>query len=190
MKRNQARIEFKPTFTIDGTYDLLIRDKDASGNYSSGTNSRWEGSPTNGTAYYYDYKISFNVITKSMITNVLNYPNPFSTRTQFVFTLTGAQVPDYMKIQIMTITGKVVKEITKEELGNITIGTNRTEYYWDGRDQFGNKLANGVYFYRVIANINNRQIDHMSSTDYGQFFDNTNIDKYFKNGFGKLVIMR
>ena len=188
MNRNQARIEFKPTFTLDGTYDLLIRDKDASGNYSSSSNNRYEGSSINGV--YYDYKISFNVITKSMITNVLNYPNPFSTRTQFVFTLTGSQVPDYMKIQIMTITGKVVKEITKEELGNITIGTNRTDYYWDGRDQYGNKLANGVYFYRVIANINNRQIDHMSSTDYGQFFDNANIDKYFKNGFGKLVIMR
>jgi hypothetical protein len=188
--RNQAEIVFKPTFTLDGAYDLLIKDKNASGTYSSNPNANYEGSQTSGNGVWYNYKITFNVINKSMITNVLNYPNPFSTRTQFVFTLTGSQAPDYMKIQIMTITGKVVKEITKEELGNITIGLNRTDYYWDGRDQYGNKLANGVYFYRVIANIANRQIDHMSSTDYGQFFDNTNIDKYFKNGFGKLVIMR
>lgn len=187
-KRNQARIEFKPTFTLDGTYDLLIRDKDRSGNFSSSSTNRYEGNTINGV--YYDYKVTFNVINKSMITNVLNYPNPFSTRTQFVFTLTGSEVPDYMKIQIMTITGKVVKEITKDQLGNIHIGTNLTDYYWDGRDQYGDKLANGVYFYRVIADINNKQIDHMSSTQYGQFFNNTNIDKYFKNGFGKLVIMR
>jgi hypothetical protein len=188
-KRNQARVEFKPTFTYDGVYELLVRDKDASGNFSSNSSTgRWEGTVTNGV--YYDYKITFNVITKSMITNVLNYPNPFSTRTQFVFTLTGSVVPDYMKIQIMTVTGKVVKEITKEQLGNIHIGTNLTDYYWDGRDEFGDKLANGVYFYRVITNLNNRQMDHMSSNDYGQFFNGTDIDKYFKHGFGKLVIMR
>jgi hypothetical protein len=187
-KRNQARIEFKPTFMQDGTYDLLIRDRDRSGNFSSSSINRFEGNSFNGA--YYDYKITFNVINKSMITNVLNYPNPFSTRTQFIFTLTGSEVPDYMKIQIMTITGHVVKEITKDLLGSIHIGTNVTDYYWDGRDQYGDKLANGVYFYRVIADINHKQIDHMSSTEYGQFFNNTNIDKYFKNGFGKLVILR
>jgi hypothetical protein len=187
-KHNSARIEFKPTFTMDGSYDLLVRDKDKSGNFSSNSTNRYEGTAINGV--YYDYKITFNVITKPMITNVLNYPNPFSTRTQFVFTLTGSEVPDYMKIQIMTITGHVVKEITKDQLGNIHVGTNITDYYWDGRDQYGDKLANGVYFYRVLADINHKQLDHMSSTQYGQFFDNTNIDKYFKNGFGKLVIMR
>jgi hypothetical protein len=183
-KRNQARIEFKPTFTVDGTYELLVFDKDRSGNTSSPTANKYAGN------YYYNYKISFDIITKSMITNVLNYPNPFTTRTQFVFTLTGTEVPDYMKIQIMTITGKVVKEITKAELGDIHIGLNRTSYYWDGRDEYGDKLANGVYFYRVITNMNNKQLDNMSSTEYGKYFNNTNIDKYFKNGFGKMVIMR
>jgi hypothetical protein len=187
-KNNTARIEFKPTFTTDGTYDLLVRDKDRSGNYSSNTTNRYQGTAINGV--YYDYKISFNIITKSMITNVLNYPNPFSTRTQFVFTLTGSEVPDYMKIQIMTITGKVVKEVQRGELGNIHVGLNRTDYYWDGRDEYGDKLANGVYFYRVITKIDDKNVDHMSSTQYGQFFNNTNIDKYFKDGFGKLVIMR
>jgi hypothetical protein len=187
-KRNQATIEFKPTFTVDGAYSLLIRDKDESGNYSSSTNNRYQGTLFNGI--YYDYKINFTIVTKPMISNVLNYPNPFSTRTQFVFTITGSQVPDYMKIQIMTITGKVVKEITKDQLGNLHVGVNLTDYYWDGHDQYGNKLANGVYFYRVIADIANKQMDNLSSTANGQFFDNTNIDKYFKHGFGKLVIMR
>jgi hypothetical protein len=186
--RNQARIEFKPTFLLDGSYDLLVRDKDMSGNYSSSSSNRYEGTVYNGV--YYDYKITFNVITKSMISNVLNYPNPFSTRTQFVFTLTGSQIPTYMKIQIMTITGKVVKEITQDQLGNIHIGVNLTDYYWDGRDMYGNKLANGVYFYRVLTDINNKQLDNFSSTANGEYFNNTNIDKYFKNGFGKLVIMR
>ena len=43
-----------------------------------------------------------------------NYPNPFSTSTKFVFTLTGSEIPDVFTIQIMTISGKVVREITKE----------------------------------------------------------------------------
>lgn len=187
-QNNTARIEFKPSFLQDGVYDLLVRDRDVSGNYSSNSQNRYEGTSVNGV--HYDYKISFNVITKSMITNVLNYPNPFSTRTQFVFTLTGSEVPDYMKIQIMTVTGHVVKEIQRAELGNIHVGVNRTDYYWDGRDEYGDKLANGVYFYRVITKIDDKDVDHMSSGQYGQFFNNTNIDKYFKHGFGKLVIMR
>lgn len=187
-KRNEATVIFKPNLYLDGSYDLLVRDKDASGNYSSNSTNRYQGTSVNGV--YYDYKISFNVINKSMITNVLNYPNPFSTRTQFIFTLTGSEIPTYMKIQIMTITGKVVKEITQNQLGPIHIGTNITEYYWDGRDQYGDKLANGVYFYRVLTDINNKQVDHMSTSQYGEFFDNTNFDKYFKNGFGKMVIMR
>lgn len=188
-KNNTAKIAFKPAFTIDGVYDLLVRDKDRSGNFSSNSASgRYEGTSINGV--YYDYKISFNVITRSMISNVLNYPNPFTTRTQFIFTLTGSEVPEYMKIQIMTITGHVVKEIQRAELGNIHIGVNRTDYWWDGRDEFGDKLANGVYFYRVITKIDDKNADHMSSSQYGQFFNNTNIDQYFKHGFGKLVILR
>ncbi|MBS1684527.1 MAG: hypothetical protein JSS76_07225 [Bacteroidetes bacterium] len=188
-KNNTAKIAFKPTFMLDGVYDLLVRDKDRSGNFSSNSPSgRYEGTNINGV--YYDYKISFNVITKSMISNVLNYPNPFTTRTQFIFTLTGSEVPEYMKIQIMTITGHVVKEIQRAELGDIHIGVNRTDYWWDGRDEFGDKLANGTYFYRVITKIDDKYADNMSSSQYGQFFNNTNIDQYFKHGFGKLVILR
>ena len=46
---------------------------------------------------------------------MINYPNPFSTSTRFVFTLTGSEVPDNMMIQIMTITGKVIREITNAD---------------------------------------------------------------------------
>jgi flagellar hook assembly protein FlgD len=111
----------------------------------------------------------------------LNYPNPFSTSTQFVFTLTGSELPEAMNISIMTVSGKVIKTITKAELGDIHIGLNRTEYTWDGTDDFGNPLANGVYLYRVNLK---------SATDevYENF--NTGTNDYFKNGFGKMVILR
>lgn len=65
-----------------------------------------------------DYRITFEVINKAMISNVMNYPNPFTSQTKFVFTLTGSEVPDYFKIQIMTVSGKVIREIMRDELGS------------------------------------------------------------------------
>jgi flagellar hook assembly protein FlgD len=127
-----------------------------------------------------DYKINFEVINKATITEVMNYPNPFSTATHFVFTLTGSQVPTYFKIQIMTITGKVVREITNDELGDIHIGRNITEYAWDGKDEFGDQLANGVYLYHVVTTLRG---DNIEKRDSG-------ADQYFKKGFGKMYLMR
>src|SRR6185436_16832456 len=103
---------------------------------------------------------SFEVINESSITDFINYPNPFSTSTKFVFTLTGSEIPSYLKIQIMTVSGKIVREITQSEIGNIHVGRNITEYAWDGKDEFGDRLANGVYLYRVITQISGQSIEH------------------------------
>lgn len=162
--KNKFQILYQPEFVHDGTYTMMVRGTDKSGN-SSGDN---------------DYRINFEVVTQSTITDVLNYPNPFSTKTHFVFTLTGGRVPDYMKIQIMTITGKVVKEITNAELGPIRVGRNITEYYWNGTDQYGDRLANGIYLYRVIAKIDGENISKRE----------TAAGKYFKQEFGKMYLMR
>ena len=163
-KNNEARIIFKPTLT-DGTYELRAQGIDRSKN----------------DAGKYDYRIKFKVDSKPSITNVLNYPNPFSTSTQFVFTITGATIPEQLIIQIFSASGKVVKEITREELGNLHVGTNVTDYKWNGTDNFGDRLANGVYFYRVMT----RNLDG-TTTDIKQ----TSVDKYFKHGYGKLYIIR
>ena len=164
-EKNQAYIEFKPEFEEDGVYQLLVQAEDASGNQSGEV----------------DYKVNFEVINKSMISNVLNYPNPFSTSTQFVYTLTGSEIPEYFKIQIMTVSGKIVKEITQDEIGPLKIGTHRTDYRWDGTDDYGARLANGVYLYRVITK-------KSFGEDYESY--NTGTNDLFKNGFGKMVIMR
>jgi hypothetical protein len=161
---NNAKIQWAPNFTLDGKYSLLVQAKDKTGNVS-GKN---------------DYRITFEVINKATITQVMNYPNPFSDRTKFVFTLTGSEVPTYFKIQIMTITGKVVREINVDELGPIHIGRNITEYAWDGRDEFGDQLANGVYLYRVVTKLNGEVIERRES----------GADNWYKQGFGKMYLMR
>lgn len=163
--KNKARITYSPEAALsDGEYTLRVSGTDASGNAAGKT----------------EYAIRFEVINRSMITNVMNYPNPFSTSTRFVFTLTGAKVPDVFTIQIMTVTGKVVREITRDELGPIRIGRNITEYAWDGRDEFGDRMGNGVYLYRVITKISGESIESMQ----------TSADNYFKEGFGKMYMFR
>jgi hypothetical protein len=161
---NEARLIYRPEFAIDGIYELRVQGVDRSKN----------------DAGKYDYRIKFEIDTKPAISNVLNYPNPFSTATQFVFTITGTEIPEDIKIQIMTTSGKVVKEITRDELGNLNIGTNITTYRWDGTDMFGDRLANGLYFYRVTAKLNGKPMEIMEGA----------ADKYFKKGFGKMYIVR
>jgi len=164
--KNEAYVEYRPSLEEDGLYKLEVRARDRNANKAGNFDS---------------YQVNFMVENKSTITNLLNYPNPFSSSTAFVFTLTGSQIPSQFKIQIISVTGKVVREITKEELGPLHIGRNITEYKWDGKDQYGQMLGNGVYLYRVITHTNGENIEHRA---------NTNIDKYFKNGYGKMYIMR
>ncbi|MFA6924702.1 MAG: hypothetical protein WC223_10685 [Bacteroidales bacterium] len=161
---NRCKIEYNAAFPEDGTYQLLVQAKDLTSNLSGDIN----------------YKINFEIINKSTITNILNWPNPFSTATHFVFTLTGSEIPDYFKIQIMTITGKLVREINVDELGPIHVGRNITEYAWNGTDQYGDRLANGVYLYRVITKINQNSIEKNA----------TSADKFFIKDFGKMVLIR
>jgi len=164
---NTATIDFVPYFPEDGEYELLVSGNDVSGNKA-------------GQA---EYRVVFTIINKAMISNLLNYPNPFTTSTAFVFTVTGSELPQNIRIQILTITGKIVREITKQELGPIHIGRNITEFKWDGTDQYGQKLANGVYLYRVITNLNGKSLEKYKS-------EGENTDKYFRNGYGKMYLMR
>lgn len=160
----EMTVIYTPTL-VDGLYSLEIQAKDKSGN-KSGANP---------------YKISFRVISKKSVSQVLNYPNPFSSSTQFVFTLTGDEVPENISIYIYTLSGKLVRVITRQELGPLRIGINKTEYKWDGSDEFGSKLANGTYLYKV--NITDKEGKNLETYT-------TKADNLFKEGFGKMVIIR
>jgi hypothetical protein len=165
-EENWAEILFQPEFLSDGVYKLEIKGGDPSGNLA-------------GKLLH---ETSFEIIREQQISHLLPYPNPFTTQTRFVYTLTGTEPSVDVNIQIMTISGRVVKEISSAELGTLSIGTHQTDYIWDGTDNYGDRLANGVYLYRVVAKdqVSGQEVKHRQSEQ----------DVFFKNGIGKIVILR
>ncbi len=88
--------------------------------------------------------IRARVADELTIHNLYNYPNPFSSGTQFTFSLSGSQSPDGGKISVYTVAGRRVLRL---ELNDLRVGFNRVE--WDGRDDDGDEIANGTYLYRL-----------------------------------------
>jgi hypothetical protein len=172
---NQAKAEFNPKNLSDGIYTLKVQSNDANSTNAGNT----------------EYMVNFTVISKASATNFYPYPNPFTSAMRFVFTLTGTEIPDYINIKIMTIQGKVVKELNKEDLGNINIGNNVTDIVWDGTDQFGDRLSNGVYLYTVTIKLNGEEIKQLEDDNTSNLL---NADKannnLFKHSTGKIVLLR
>jgi hypothetical protein len=162
--KNDFQVEYQPEKLENGRYVLQVQASDESGN-PSGTQP---------------YRVRFEVINEAAITNFYPYPNPFSTSTRFVFTLTGSEIPDRIKIQIMTISGKIVREIDQDELGPLRIGHNMTSFAWDGRDEYGDQLANGVYLYKVEVQNAGKPMEKRESSG----------DRAFRKGFGKIYLLR
>ena len=95
-------------------------------------------------------EIQFFVADDEGITleNVLNYPNPFVSYTQFWFSHNKPYEPLDVQVQIMTITGKIIKSINKQV---ITDGFLSREITWDGKDDFGDRIGKGVYIYKLTV---------------------------------------
>ena len=82
-----------------------------------------------------------------VISNVLNYPNPFVNYTEFWFNHNSSDVLDVL-IQIFTVSGKLVKSISQQTNLSGSSSLSR-DLIWDGRDEYGDRLAKGVYVYKL-----------------------------------------
>lgn len=80
--------------------------------------------------------------------HVLNYPNPFSTNTEFHFDHNQAGQNLKVIITIMTITGKVMKTI-EEDIPNAP--GHVSQIMWNGRDEYDDKPSKGVYIYKITV---------------------------------------
>jgi hypothetical protein len=95
-------------------------------------------------------EIQFIVVGDETVTlkNVLNYPNPFVSYTEFWFSHNRPFEPLDVQVQVMTITGKIVW--TKNQTIT-TDGFLSREITWDGKDDFGDRIGKGVYVYKLTV---------------------------------------
>lgn len=92
--------------------------------------------------------LNFVVVDESglVLSNVLNYPNPFVNYTEFWFNHNKPNELLEAQVQIYTISGKLVKTVQAQVQ---TAGNLSRELTWDGLDDFGNKIGKGVYVYKL-----------------------------------------
>ena len=92
--------------------------------------------------------IDFIVTNSSemVIDKLFNYPNPFSTHTSFYFGHNQPYETFDVLISIFTVSGKLVKTL---ESTMTCDGYLSSPIEWDGHDEFGDKIGNGVYIYKV-----------------------------------------
>ncbi|MAJ72060.1 hypothetical protein CMK13_03575, partial [Candidatus Poribacteria bacterium] len=77
-----------------------------------------------------------------------NFPNPFNPETWIPYQLTNSAS---VSLIIYDVNGQVVRKI---EVGHRLMGlytTTDQAVYWDGRDDLGEIVTSGVYFYTLIA---------------------------------------
>ena len=77
-----------------------------------------------------------------------NYPNPFNPETWIPFDLAEA---GEVTVRVYDIGGQVVRRL---DLGYVEPGKYRERdvaAYWDGRNEFGEAVASGVYLYEIRA---------------------------------------
>ena len=113
-----------------GTHQIKIKAWDVCNNSSEG---------------FTEFLVSTSA--EGALEQVLNYPNPFTTNTDFQFShnLGSGQLLE-VQVRIFTVSGRLVKTIDSQVIseGNRVSGIN-----WDGRDDYGGNLARGVYLYKV-----------------------------------------
>jgi hypothetical protein len=96
-------------------------------------------------------EIQFNAICSDeglKLEKVLNYPNPFVSYTEFWFNHNMPFEPLDVQVQILTISGKLVKTINQQV---VTDGFLSREITWDGKDDFGDRIGKGVYIYKLTV---------------------------------------
>ncbi|MBI5646305.1 MAG: T9SS type A sorting domain-containing protein [Ignavibacteriae bacterium] len=142
-----AGLPFTP-MSATGPAELQYTPQLATGEHVFRFNARDEsGNPATPD----DVVVRVLVDTDGKVLSLVNYPNPFADNTAFVFTLTGEAPPEAIEVKLYTVAGRLIRTIIADP-GALRLGQNVLP--WDGRDEDGDVIANGVYFYKFITRSN------------------------------------
>jgi hypothetical protein len=119
-------LSVNPTFSV-GTHTFSVSAHDLTGNTGTGG-------------------INFAVTGQFNLDFIGNYPNPFDNKTYFSYRLTE-QTTEPVTIHIYTVSGRLIRTLYSGSANEINYG----EIYWDGLDEDGSSISNGVYFYKITA---------------------------------------
>lgn len=124
-----GKIEYPFYDLAEGEYEVQVKVWDVANNSSSA-------------------KTDFIVANDSKLAleKVLNYPNPFTTKTNFWFEHNRNGKFLQVIIQVYTVSGKQIKSFNRTFYAD---GNLYNEVEWDGRDEFGDQIGKGVYVYKV-----------------------------------------
>jgi len=134
----EGTVEYRLSNLADGKHEITAKAWDIYNNSSTA-------------------QTTFQVATTSelRVSNVFNYPNPFTRSTTFTFQQ-NQSIPIDVEIKIYTLAGRLVKVLRAPSVADSFVRIS-----WDGRDEDGDVLANGVYLYRLVAHT----VDGVKSTE-------------------------
>ena len=95
--------------------------------------------------------LSFKVTEDFELQIFGNYPNPFEDFTVISFLILSDNVLDDFSLKIYTVAGRQIREIKNPQGSDEIWDPGYHEIEWDGRDQDGKLVANGVYFALIKA---------------------------------------
>ncbi|MCX7606421.1 MAG: type IX secretion system sortase PorU [Bacteroidia bacterium] len=126
---NEGKVEYRFTDLPEGEYRLRLRAYNLAGQ--------------EGTA-----ETSFIVAERGRlkIGRLFNYPNPFTTSTRFVFEHNQPGQPLEARVLIYTVSGRLIQTLYAPIVSHSNLCQ---EIVWDGLDSYGDRLARGVYIYRL-----------------------------------------
>lgn len=109
----------------------------------------------NSTEAYLEFYVSD--VSELRIEHLLNYPNPFTTHTDFFFEHNQIGKKLDIQIQIFTTSGKLIKTIDSDIT---SMGSRSEPIPWDGKDDFGDLIGRGVYIYKIKVSTDGMQAVH------------------------------
>ncbi len=83
-----------------------------------------------------------------------NFPNPFNPETWIPYYLADAAA---VTLRIYNVKGELIRSIDVGRQAAGAYTSKQRAVYWDGKDDTGQAVASGVYFYQLLA-------DHFSET--------------------------
>ena len=133
----QGKVKYPLNTLEDGRHTIRVKAWDVANNSAEG---------------YTEFVVASS--DKIALEHVLNYPNPFTDYTCFQFDHNLVNQEMDVLVQVYTISGRLVKTLEQSLISDGAIRQDNC-IGWDGKDDFGDHLARGVYLYKVKVRAQN-----------------------------------